>query len=52
MTTTTGRAGTSRADAGPRYTPRELARMLRLPPPTPEQEAIIAAAVILYFVLR
>ncbi|MFC7527834.1 ATP-dependent helicase [Actinoplanes sp. GCM10030250] len=34
-----------RADAGPRYTPRELARMLRLPPPTPEQEAIIAAPI-------
>ncbi|WP_328462172.1 ATP-dependent helicase [Actinoplanes sp. NBC_00393] len=34
-----------RAAEGPRYTPRELARMLRLPPPTPEQEAIIAAPV-------
>jgi DNA helicase-2/ATP-dependent DNA helicase PcrA len=34
-----------RADSGPRYTPRELARLLRLPPPTPEQEAIIAAPV-------
>ncbi|MEU8236878.1 ATP-dependent DNA helicase [Actinoplanes missouriensis] len=34
-----------RADSGPRYTPRELARMLRLPPPTAEQEAIIAAPV-------
>jgi DNA helicase-2/ATP-dependent DNA helicase PcrA len=34
-----------RAAEGPRYTPRELARMLRLPPPTSEQEAIIAASV-------
>ncbi|MBG0561740.1 ATP-dependent DNA helicase [Actinoplanes aureus] len=34
-----------RAAEGPRYTPRELARMLHLPPPTPEQEAIIAAPV-------
>ncbi|MBB2946133.1 DNA helicase-2/ATP-dependent DNA helicase PcrA [Actinoplanes lutulentus] len=34
-----------RADSGPRYTPRELARMLHLPPPTAEQEAIIAAPV-------
>ncbi|GLY01027.1 ATP-dependent DNA helicase [Actinoplanes sp. NBRC 101535] len=34
-----------RADAGPRYTPGELARLLRLPPPTSEQEAIIAAPV-------
>ncbi|GIF10778.1 ATP-dependent helicase [Actinoplanes teichomyceticus] len=30
------------ADAGPRYTPAELARLLRLPPPTDEQAAIIA----------
>jgi DNA helicase-2/ATP-dependent DNA helicase PcrA len=34
-----------RADSGPRYTPRELARLLRLHPPTPEQTAIIAAPV-------
>ncbi|HEU4348663.1 MAG TPA: ATP-dependent DNA helicase [Actinoplanes sp.] len=34
-----------RADAGPRYTPLELARLLRLHPPTPEQTAIIAAPV-------
>jgi DNA helicase-2/ATP-dependent DNA helicase PcrA len=34
-----------RADAGPRYTPVELARLLRLHPPTPEQVAIIAAPV-------
>jgi DNA helicase-2/ATP-dependent DNA helicase PcrA len=33
---------TIRADAGPRYTPVELARLLRLPPPTDEQAAIIA----------
>ncbi|MFG1602903.1 ATP-dependent helicase [Actinoplanes sp. NPDC049265] len=33
------------ADAGPRYTPVELARLLRLHPPTPEQTAIIAAPV-------
>ncbi|MBW6433261.1 ATP-dependent helicase [Actinoplanes hulinensis] len=33
------------ADSGPRYTPRELARLLRLPEPTTEQEAIIAAPV-------
>jgi DNA helicase-2/ATP-dependent DNA helicase PcrA len=31
-----------RADAGPRYTPAELARLLHLPPPTDEQAAIIA----------
>ncbi|WIM95826.1 ATP-dependent DNA helicase [Actinoplanes oblitus] len=31
-----------RADAGPRFTPVELARLLRLPPPTDEQAAIIA----------
>jgi DNA helicase-2/ATP-dependent DNA helicase PcrA len=34
-----------RADSGPRYTPVELARLLRLHPPTPEQVAIIAAPV-------
>ena len=34
-----------RADSGPRYTPAELARLLRLPPPTSEQAAIISAAV-------
>jgi DNA helicase II / ATP-dependent DNA helicase PcrA len=34
-----------RADSGPRYTPAELSRLLRLPPPTPEQAAIIAAPV-------
>jgi DNA helicase-2/ATP-dependent DNA helicase PcrA len=34
-----------RADSGPRYTPRELARLLRLHPPTPEQIAIISAPV-------
>ncbi|GGL02071.1 ATP-dependent helicase [Mangrovihabitans endophyticus] len=33
------------ADSGPRYTPAELARLLRLHPPTPEQAAIIAAPV-------
>ncbi|MEU7958679.1 ATP-dependent helicase [Micromonospora humida] len=33
------------ADAGPRYTPVELARLLRLPAPTTEQAAIIAAPV-------
>jgi DNA helicase-2/ATP-dependent DNA helicase PcrA len=33
------------ARSGPRFTPRELARMLRLPEPTSEQEAIIAAPV-------
>ncbi|WP_406105698.1 ATP-dependent helicase [Micromonospora globbae] len=33
------------ADAGPRYTPFELARLLRLPAPTREQAAIIAAPV-------
>ncbi|GAA4592926.1 DNA helicase-2/ATP-dependent DNA helicase PcrA [Actinoplanes octamycinicus] len=31
-----------RADAGPRFTPVELARLLRLPTPTDEQAAIIA----------
>ncbi|NYT92921.1 ATP-dependent DNA helicase [Salinispora sp. H7-4] len=34
-----------RADAGPRYTPVELAKLLRLPAPTREQAAIIAAPV-------
>ncbi|MEV4636476.1 UvrD-helicase domain-containing protein [Actinoplanes sp. NPDC049548] len=34
-----------RADAGPRYTPVELAKLLRLHAPTPEQAAIIAAPV-------
>ncbi|MFC0006926.1 ATP-dependent helicase [Micromonospora siamensis] len=33
------------ADAGPRYTPVELARLLRLPAPTREQAEIIAAPV-------
>ncbi|MGI5214633.1 ATP-dependent helicase [Plantactinospora sp. CA-290183] len=33
------------ADAGPRYTPVELAKLLRLPAPTAEQAAIIAAPV-------
>ncbi|MDH6465198.1 DNA helicase-2/ATP-dependent DNA helicase PcrA [Micromonospora sp. A200] len=33
------------ADAGPRYTPVELAKLLRLPAPTREQVAIIAAPV-------
>ncbi|ASW56639.1 UvrD-helicase domain-containing protein [Plantactinospora sp. KBS50] len=33
------------ADAGPRYTPVELARLLRLPAPTREQAAIVAAPV-------
>ncbi|QDY10483.1 ATP-dependent helicase [Micromonospora sp. HM134] len=33
------------ADAGPRYTPVELARLLRLDAPTTEQAAIIAAPV-------
>ncbi|WP_033340884.1 ATP-dependent helicase [Catenuloplanes japonicus] len=35
----------ARADAGPRFTPPELARLLRLHPPTPEQAAIISAPV-------
>jgi DNA helicase-2/ATP-dependent DNA helicase PcrA len=34
-----------RADSGPRYTPQELARLLRLPPPTAEQAAIISAPI-------
>jgi DNA helicase-2/ATP-dependent DNA helicase PcrA len=34
-----------RAAAGPRFTPRELARLLRLPEPTAEQDAIISAPV-------
>jgi DNA helicase-2/ATP-dependent DNA helicase PcrA len=34
-----------RADSGPRYTPSELARLLRLPRPTDEQETIISAPV-------
>ncbi|MGR6321960.1 ATP-dependent DNA helicase [Micromonospora soli] len=33
------------ADAGPRYTPVELAKLLRLPAPTREQAAIIATPV-------
>ncbi|MDG4833209.1 UvrD-helicase domain-containing protein [Solwaraspora sp. WMMD1047] len=33
------------ADAGPRYTPIELAKLLRLPAPTLEQAAIVAAPV-------
>ncbi|WCN80697.1 ATP-dependent helicase [Micromonospora sp. LH3U1] len=33
------------ADSGPRYTPMELAKLLRLPAPTREQAAIIAAPV-------
>ncbi|WP_422771673.1 ATP-dependent helicase [Plantactinospora sp. WMMC1484] len=33
------------ADAGPRYTPVELAKLLRLPAPTREQAAIISAPV-------
>ena len=33
------------ADSGPRYTPVELAKLLRLPAPTQEQAAIIAAPV-------
>jgi DNA helicase-2/ATP-dependent DNA helicase PcrA len=33
------------ADSGPRYTPVELARLLRVHAPTPEQAAIIAAPV-------
>ncbi|GFJ91388.1 hypothetical protein Prum_050300 [Phytohabitans rumicis] len=36
---------TAHAEAGPRYTPHELASMLRLHPPTPEQAAIISAPV-------
>ncbi len=40
-----GAARRPRADAGPRYTPVELARLLRLHAPTPEQAAIIAAPV-------
>ncbi len=34
-----------RADSGPRYTPRELARILRLHQPTTEQIRIIEAPV-------
>jgi DNA helicase II / ATP-dependent DNA helicase PcrA len=34
-----------RADSGPRYTPDELARLLRLHRPTPEQTAIVAAPI-------
>ena len=34
-----------RPDSGPRYTPVELAKLLRLHAPTPEQAAIIAAPV-------
>ncbi|MCY1140679.1 ATP-dependent DNA helicase [Actinoplanes sp. Pm04-4] len=34
-----------RADSGPRYTPEELARLLRLPRPTTEQSEIISAPV-------
>ncbi|GAA2547735.1 ATP-dependent DNA helicase AdnB [Winogradskya consettensis] len=34
-----------RADSGPRYTPDELAKLLRLHRPTPEQAAIIAAPI-------
>jgi DNA helicase II / ATP-dependent DNA helicase PcrA len=42
----TGPAPTPRlADSGPRYTPVELAKLLRLPAPTREQAAIIAAPV-------
>ena len=33
------------ADAGPRYTPTELAALLRLPPPTEEQARVISAPV-------
>ncbi|MEU6025227.1 UvrD-helicase domain-containing protein [Micromonospora sp. NPDC047134] len=33
------------ADSGPRYTPVELAKLLRLPAPTREQAAIVAAPV-------
>src|SRR5690348_14719338 len=33
-----------RASAGPRFTPVELARMLGLPPPTPQQVEVISAA--------
>ncbi|MEV4658399.1 UvrD-helicase domain-containing protein [Micromonospora sp. NPDC049301] len=33
------------ADSGPRYTPVELAKLLRLPAPTREQAAVIAAPV-------
>jgi DNA helicase II / ATP-dependent DNA helicase PcrA len=35
---------TPRASAGPRFTPAELARMLGLPPPTPQQIEVISAA--------
>jgi DNA helicase-2/ATP-dependent DNA helicase PcrA len=34
-----------RADSGPRYTPVELAKLLRLHAPTPEQAAIISAPI-------
>src|SRR5690348_17800104 len=33
-----------RASAGPLFTPVELARMLGLPPPTPQQVEVISAA--------
>jgi DNA helicase II / ATP-dependent DNA helicase PcrA len=38
-------AARPRADSGPRYTPAELAHLLRLHRPTPEQVAIISAPV-------
>src|SRR5690606_34891196 len=38
-----GGAAVTTFDAGPRYTPDELARLLRLPPPTREQAAVISA---------
>ncbi|MEV6800020.1 ATP-dependent DNA helicase [Micromonospora rifamycinica] len=41
----TGTPAPRAADAGPRYTPVELARLLRLPAPTTEQAAIISAPV-------
>lgn len=41
---TVGRAHAA-YDAGPRYTPYELAKLLRLPPPTREQAAVITAPV-------
>jgi DNA helicase-2/ATP-dependent DNA helicase PcrA len=40
-----GRAATATADAGPRYTPVELARLLGLPAPTRQQAEVIAAPV-------
>ncbi|MFI5843549.1 UvrD-helicase domain-containing protein [Catenuloplanes sp. NPDC051500] len=42
---TAGQTPRRRVDSGPRFTPQELARLLRLHAPTPEQAAIISAPV-------